>query len=433
MRNIILLFSLVLYFQISTVNVFSQVNWVRQTSPVSTVLFNCVFTDSSNGWAAGDSGVIIHTSDGGNNWVKQITPVNYYINDIYFINKRLGWAIANEFLLDGTTILKTTNGGINWTYNNFQDSVNIFRTVYFIDSLIGFIGGFGGAIFKTTDAGNSWNNTKNDSSVYSSFPIAKIIFTTNETGFACGGQIDIVGVIWKTTNGGDFWTSEGLSPEPFYDINKNNHSDIFAVGGDFEYGAQISKSTDSGNSWIYENLGYFGQGQSIAFRTPKEAWMALGFSGTWAVSYDSGNVWTSFPTTDSATIYSVAFSDSLHGIAVGAGGVILKYFPSPVGISNINSQTPESFILLQNYPNPFNPVTNLEFEIENRGLVTLKIYDLLGNEVSTLVNENLNPGSYRYKFDSRINDQGLDLPSGVYFYTLKAGNLSSTKKMLLLK
>jgi photosystem II stability/assembly factor-like uncharacterized protein len=425
--NLTGLMFLSMILQLFPVNVFSQDNWIRQTSPVSTVLFNCVFTDSSNGWAAGDSGVIIHTSDGGNNWVKQITPVTYYINDIFFINKRLGWAIANEFLLDGTTILKTTNGGTNWTYENFQDSVNIFRTVYFLDSLTGFIGGFGGAVFKTTDAGNSWNNTKNDSSVYSSFPIAKFVFTTNEIGFACGGQIDIVGVIWKTTNGGEFWTSEGLSPEPFYDIAVNNNTNVFAVGGDFEYGAQYSKSTNTGLNWNYENLGFFGQGQSIDFRTQNEAWMPLGFSGAWAVSYDSGNVWSTFPTTDNVVIYSVAFPDSLHGIAVGSGGVILKYAPATVGINYLNSEIPESFILHQNYPNPFNPATKINYELRVTNYVLLKVFDILGNEISTIVIEKQNPGNYSYDFN------GENFPSGVYFYKLTVGDYTAVKRMVLLK
>jgi len=94
-------------------------------------------------------------------------------------------------------------------------------------------------------------------------------------------------------------------------------------------------------------------------------------------------------------------------------------------------KTPElsgNYILYENYPNPFNPVTNLEFGISKLGFVSLKIYDMLGKEVATLVNASLNPGTYKYSFDAS------SLPSGVYFYKLTVdGNNIDTKRMILLK
>ena len=83
--------------------------------------------------------------------------------------------------------------------------------------------------------------------------------------------------------------------------------------------------------------------------------------------------------------------------------------------------------LSQNYPNPFNPVTNMEFGISNLGFVSLKVYDVLGNEVKTLVNENKQAGRYTIEFD------GSGLPSGIYFYKLTVKGFSDIKKMTLLK
>lgn len=88
---------------------------------------------------------------------------------------------------------------------------------------------------------------------------------------------------------------------------------------------------------------------------------------------------------------------------------------------------PIEFNLSQNYPNPFNPVTNLEFQIPKSGFVSLKIYDLLGKEVANIVNENLNSGTYRYKFD------GSNFASGVYFYKITVGDFSAVKRMVLIK
>jgi len=96
-------------------------------------------------------------------------------------------------------------------------------------------------------------------------------------------------------------------------------------------------------------------------------------------------------------------------------------------IENITSAVPSSFLLFQNYPNPFNPTTNLEFGIPDWGFVSLKVYDVLGNEVKTLVKENKPAGSYRVEFD------GSNFPSGIYFYKLEAGDFIEVKKMTLLK
>jgi hypothetical protein len=87
----------------------------------------------------------------------------------------------------------------------------------------------------------------------------------------------------------------------------------------------------------------------------------------------------------------------------------------------------DGFELMQNYPNPFNPSTNIEFRIENFRFVSLKVYDILGNEVANLVNEEKDPGNYKISFNA------ARLSSGIYFYTLSAGNFVETKKMILLK
>jgi len=417
-----------LFLFTSSYNVlYSQSYWTKVNSPVSTSLRNCVFTDNLNGWAAGDDGVIIHTSDGGSTFEIQNSGITFYINDIFFLNNRLGWVVANEFLFSGTTILTTTNGGTNWTSEIFPDSSKFFRTIYFRDSLNGFMGGFGGAIYKTYDAGNSWTAANVDTSEYSGYPVSRITFSSALNGFACGGYIDIAGVIWRTIDGGINWSAGNYSPEPFYDFYVKDQNNLISAGGDFEYGVQICNTSDAGANWKYSSLELFGQAYSVDFRTPNEGWMALGYSRNWAVTYDSGNTWKSIPVTDSADLYSVDFTDSLHGWAVGDQGVILKYVPVSSGIVSHNATMPESAYLEQNYPNPFNPVTNLEFGISDLGFVSLRVYDALGKEVAVLVNENKNPGRYKVDFD------GSGLASGIYFYQLTSGNFTETRKMNLIK
>jgi len=95
--------------------------------------------------------------------------------------------------------------------------------------------------------------------------------------------------------------------------------------------------------------------------------------------------------------------------------------------SEDQNSVPTDYKLYQNYPNPFNPVTNLKFAIPKNGFVSLKVYDLLGKEVLTLVNENKQPGNYSVSFD------GSNLASGIYFYKLEAGDFVQTRRMMLLK
>ncbi|HEY5533328.1 MAG TPA: T9SS type A sorting domain-containing protein [Ignavibacteria bacterium] len=101
----------------------------------------------------------------------------------------------------------------------------------------------------------------------------------------------------------------------------------------------------------------------------------------------------------------------------------------PVGVENITSNTPSEFKLNQNYPNPFNPSTNISYSIKENTFVTLKVYNLLGKEIETLVNENKPAGNY----DAVFSTDGKSISTGIYFYKLTAGNFTETRKMTVLK
>jgi hypothetical protein len=96
-------------------------------------------------------------------------------------------------------------------------------------------------------------------------------------------------------------------------------------------------------------------------------------------------------------------------------------------VTNENNNSPDDFILFQNYPNPFNPATSIQFAVGSMQFVTLKIYDILGREVATLVDEEKIAGNYEVTFD------GKNLSTGIYFYQFKSGNFRATKKMILIK
>ena len=101
--------------------------------------------------------------------------------------------------------------------------------------------------------------------------------------------------------------------------------------------------------------------------------------------------------------------------------------PDKISVDPPITEKPTEYSLMQNYPNPFNPTTTISYSIANNGLVTLKVYDILGTEVAELVNEVKEAGSYSVSFNA------LELPSGICFYTLTSGNFMATKKLILLK
>jgi flagellar basal body P-ring protein FlgI len=108
-------------------------------------------------------------------------------------------------------------------------------------------------------------------------------------------------------------------------------------------------------------------------------------------------------------------------------GMLYRIKPSTVGVNNNSQNTPETFVLKQNYPNPFNPSTTITYAIAKPAFITLKVYNTLGEEVASLVNENKAMGSYTLQWDAS------NLPSGVYMYKITVNDFTAEKKMVLLK
>jgi hypothetical protein len=111
----------------------------------------------------------------------------------------------------------------------------------------------------------------------------------------------------------------------------------------------------------------------------------------------------------------------------GRPHIYSRYVLVPVAEVKEENEVAQSFELMQNYPNPFNPTTTIRFHVSTPGFVSLRIFDILGREVETLVGEKLGVGAFSTKWD------GKNFPSGVYFYRLQAGHFAETKKLILLK
>jgi hypothetical protein len=123
-------------------------------------------------------------------------------------------------------------------------------------------------------------------------------------------------------------------------------------------------------------------------------------------------------------VYDSVLSDSER---VAVENYLSDKYAIILGVDDQSNEIPTQFILEQNYPNPFNPSTTIKFQVPNSSFVNLKVYDILGNEVATLVNEEKPSGTYEVSFDAK------GLSTGIYFYTINAGNFVETKKMILMK
>jgi hypothetical protein len=118
--------------------------------------------------------------------------------------------------------------------------------------------------------------------------------------------------------------------------------------------------------------------------------------------------------------------------AGNAGGPSVEL---PINVTSVQDQdgaVPKVFALFQNYPNPFNPVTQIRFSVPKRTRIELSVYNILGQKVKTLLNEEIEAGNYTSTWNGK-DDKGYDVSSGIYFYKLNAKEFSSTKKMLLVR
>lgn len=406
----------------------AQTYWIAQTRPTTHDLFALSFLDSLNGWVAGDSGTILRTTNGGVSWMNQSVGISETIVDIFMLNERWGWGVApwyNDTAIY-TYILSTTNGGNTWE-NRYWEG-DFLTSVYFGDSLVGWAGSGMSRIYRTTDGGATWVEAEIVPGPFARFPVTNLKFYSPRYGFAMGGRIEIVGVVWRTTDAGQTWTGHPASPEPVVDLHFFDSLRIIGVFTDPDFlGAGVITTSDGGDNWQYRYLDIWGDAQALAVRTPAEMWCPLGFTGTYMYTLDSGMTWTDLYTPDSTAMYDAVFTDDRTGYMVGLRGSILKY-NIITGVEEKYQHTyPSKPALHQNFPNPFNASTKIKFDVHESGPVSLKIFNLLGQEISVLVDDVKHQGRYEVMVD------GSALPSGMYLYRLSVGSIVQTKKMILLR
>jgi len=402
--------------------------WYQQGLPVSNTVTDISFTDSLNGWVIternGGNAYILHTSDGGNSWEIQLQQV-LLMAALQFIDINTGYVVGSA---PPGIVLKTTNGGTNWINISNLPAYPLWD-VKFVNRDTGWVcsnDDFDGGIFKTINGGNSWLRQ-------STLKAIKLFFLNSDTGWALSN-----GAISKTINGGSIWSFlngvSGIERDLFF---LNNDTGWVISGGSGQNG--IRKTTNGGaNFFVQLDPIPFGSAPNRIFSiNNSKSWIATGFFEILSLANDSTwgiqSVPSGFP-----SFNSIQMLDTLQGYSGGTiyvktedgGGIITD-------IENNSSSIPKNFILYQNYPNPFNPNTIINYELGIKSFVNIKVFDINGKEIKTLVNQTKDAGKYEIKFSA--TEGGLQLTSGVYFYRIEVvednsgKSFTGTKKMILIR
>jgi len=400
-------------------------NWEFQTSGITEDIWAVDFTSLTNGWAAANYGILLHTTDGGDNWqTMQVGASADNFRDLDFVNENTGWVSG-----ENSAMYKTTNGGLNWSALNVPTS-SIIRSICFLNESLGWAVTLEDyKILKTTDGGETW--TQQFSGLSGNLHHVDVCFTDENNGFIIGFILGSQSqdYILKTTDGGQTWNTN-------FNYQDYNLSSLYFVNNELGWVGGMNgfliKTTDAGDTWQIQNSETGNLISDLFFFNESNGWFT-GFEGTLYNTNDGGTSWLHNNVLIQDDLRSVYFVNQTNGWAVGSNGIILHYHEAVTNTETNVNQKPENFALYQNYPNPFNPSTHIKYQIAETGTVILKIFDVLGNEVATLVNENKFPGIYDVEFS------GSSLSSGIYFYKLqvyapgRAGSFTHTKKMILLK
>ncbi len=406
------------------------------------------------------------TTDGGATWTQVYTNASGFMDAIWMFDANNGFAYGDP-VGGNWELYNTTDGGATWTaapalaQNGTEAGWN--NAMYVSGSDI-YFGTNNTRIYHSTDLGNSWTAqaTTGNSNSYS-------VWFNNASNGLSGGDASLA----ATTDGGNTWTLNNALP------GSGIIGSITGVGSDWWAARQtldIYYSTDNGASWTSQYTApgsgaYNAMAKSrngnliIAVRsdggissyvisiTPVE------LTSFTATSTNDGNVqlnWSTATETNNQTFEIQRKAESGSYVTIGSvqgNGTTTQehnysYVDSKVepgnytyrlrqvdfnGSSaysnevNVKVNAPLSFGLQQNYPNPFNPTTIIKYSLDKPGMVKLSVYNVLGQEVSTLVNNYKEAGYYTVNFNAS------NLPSGTYIYRLQTGNQVSVKKMILMK
>ena len=391
------------------VSQFCFAQWVQTNGPSPCDEVTCIGVSGTHLFVGtliyvgpGSTGGMHFSTDNGELWIPFVIEGANFLWDV---------AVSGTNLFAGTDagVFLSTNNGTSWTDVNTgltEPNVNalaVSGTNLFAGTIWG--------VFLSTNNGTNWTTTGLTNTLVSSFAIIGTnLFAGTDDG------------VFLSTNNGTSWTevNTGLPENPIILTLAVSGTNLFAGTGI----NGVFLSTNNGTSWTEVNTGL--TNPCVSSFAISGTNLFAGTDGLVFLTTNNGASWTDVFAPLTGPIRALAVSDT-NLFAGIQSGVWRRPLSEMITSVDIEPTQPTEFILNQNYPNPFNPNTTFKYSIPNESEVIIKVFDIIGNEIEILVNEEKPVGTYE------ITWYAEELPSGIYFYQLRAGDFVETKKMVLLK
>ncbi len=405
----------------SSINGISQTPTWQEVGNFDSIAVNSIVTNSQGMLYAGTYDGVYRSDEMGKSW-------NAVNNGLAGKNVNVIALNSNDELFAGTFggIFYSDDNGASWEKRNNGLNLKLVRTMIIdADDQI-FIGasdsavGIPGSIFMSESAANTW--TEIDSGLMGGDLVKDFTSDQGDTVYAVtdGGGIIQSEFLYKWNASASKWEEIFRYP-PHFEIFR-----LIATDGGLFYAGEshgLIRSADNGTSWESAHL-YPRTVLSIAAVSDSVLYAGTFYYGVF-YSDDAGGTWQPVGLSGK-NIIELTFTQDGHLLAGTANHGLFRSEQKVTKIEN-SKPFPTKFSLKQNYPNPFNPLTTIQYSIPQRTNVSLKVYDLLGNEVAELVNEKQAAGNYTIQFN------GTNLASGTYFYRFVTDQFVSVKRMILMK
>ncbi len=363
-------------------------------------------------WIAGgppDTPKIFKTMDGGLNWVAlPTTGISKELYCLWAINSNTAF-VGEGNMTGGAGLFKTIDGGYNWNMV-MQTSANRGYWNGIMFSKRNGVRGYGIAlaerIYKTSNYGNNWVEQQSGVNGVSNAHNSLMVVDYNFYGF---GLNNGAARVHLTSDGGTTWANQNVNLTGHYTsgicFSEDKLTGLAATSTSLP---MISRTTDGGTTWTVVDIDTGLVGNCFIKWIPESPVVyILAANGKIKKSIDRGLTWATMQTAGVTNLYHFDFerynNNVIYGYAVATDGQVIKLADSVILVITGNikkNEVPENYSLGQNYPNPFNPVTTIEYSVsENNIPVRISVFDLLGRETETLVNEVKNAGYYKVNFD----------------------------------
>ena len=393
--------------------------WVAQISNITANLGSIFFTDLNTGYAVGDNGAYVKTTDGGTTWTKKdisISGSTYTskLTKVYFPDA------DNGFILAGSAILRTEDAGESWSKIFDLNGIGGFYSMHFINSSTGCMGAssVGSWVYTTTNGGATIGDWTSPTSVGTGSYTSVFMVDAN-TIYGVNSTEDLS----MTTDGTNTWNVQTFAGFALKQVVFPSGSTGYVFGSKSSGGYAILKTTNASATWDTLAMPSGKVFKTISFVSTTTGY-AFGSGGIVYKTTDGANTWQQETSPVTSLLSSTSFPTSLIGYAAGNGGTIIK-LQGPAGISTLKEAI--NIDKIDIYPNPASTSISLGIHSDKTEVAKIILTDLLGKKLFYIETANLVSGNYNKTVDVS------DLDSGTYLIEVKTNNGTVGKKLIVCK